>query len=221
MSTIVIAGMEVEARIARRAGLQAVVAGGSPERRMAIVERATRDGATGLISFGIAGGLDPKLSSGAVILPEKVHAGMDQEYVVDAAWRHRLLAHIPHAVSGTIFGAAVAVARVIEKKSLFDRTGAVAVDLESAIVAQVAERAAIPFVVLRTIADSAHRELPHAALIALNGDGKVAFGAVLGFIARKPGQVPALMRLAIETRRALNAMDAFSQPVHAFHAAPA
>lgn len=220
MTTFVVTGLEAEARIARRAGLRTVIAGGSKERRAALIARAVAEGATGLISFGIAGGLDPKLAPGTVLLPETVYAGPDESFVVDAAWRRRLQAHIPGAVGGTIYGAEAVVARVVEKKSTFARTKAVAVDLESGPVARAATQAGIPFVVLRAVADPAHRNLPRAAVLGLTDEGKVAYGAVFGHIAKNLHQFPALLFIALETRRALTAMHAIARPVEGFHAVP-
>ncbi|HEX4111260.1 MAG TPA: nucleoside phosphorylase [Stellaceae bacterium] len=220
MTTFVVAGLEAEAKIARRAGLRTIVACGSKERRATSIAQAIADGATGLISFGIAGGLDPRLKPGTVLLPQVVHTEAGEAFVADAAWRHRMLAHVPDAVAGAIYGAEAVVARVSEKKSLFDRTQAVAVDLESAAVARAAARAGIPFIVLRTVADPAHRTLPQAAVFGLTGEGRVAYGLVFGHLARRPHQFPSLLFIAIETRRALTAIYAIAQPVDGFHALP-
>jgi len=45
------------------------------------------------------------------------------------------------------------------------------------------------------------------ALVGLDPDGTPALGAVLAAILRAPGQVPALLRLALETRTALRALE--------------
>jgi adenosylhomocysteine nucleosidase len=220
MTTFVVTGLEVEARLARRAGLRTVVAGGRPERRAATIAKAVAEGATGLISFGIAGGLDPKLTPGTVLLPETVYTESGETFVADPAWRRRLLAHIPGAASGAIYGAEAVVARAVDKKSVFGRTKAVAVDLESGPVARAAAQAGIPFVVLRAVADPAHRNLPRAAILGLSDEGRVAYGTVLGQMARNPHQFPALLFIALETRRALTAIHAISRPVEGFHAVP-
>ena len=220
MSTIVVTGLEVEARIARRAGLQTLVVGGKPEERAATIADAIASGATGLISFGIAGGLDPKLVPGTVLLPETVHTDRGETFVADDKWRRRLLTHIPGAVSGAIYGGEAVVSRVADKSALFGRTKALAVDLESGLVARAAAAAEIPFVVLRSIADPAHRNLPRAAVLGLNDKGRVAYGAVFGHMVRNLHQFPALLFTAIETRRALTAMHAIAEPAPSFHAVP-
>ena len=218
MSTIVVTGLEIEARIARRAGLRTVVVGGKPGKRATAIADVVASGATGLISFGIAGGLDPKLVTGTVLLAESVHTDRGETFVANEAWRRRLLAQIPGAVTGAIYGGDAVVSRVADKRALFGRTKALAVDLESGLVARAATAAGIPFVVLRSIADPAHRNLPQAAVAGLDDEGRVAYGAVFGQILRNLHQLPSLLFTAIETRRALTAIHAIAAPAPGFHA---
>jgi adenosylhomocysteine nucleosidase len=220
MSTIIVTGLEVEARIARRAGLPVIVVPGNRDRRAGLIARTITSGATGLISFGIAGGLDPKLAPGTVLLPETVHTDRGETFYADAPWRRRLLAHIPGAVSGAIYGGEGVVTRAADKRMLFGSTKATAVDLESGPVARAATEAGIPFVVLRSIADPAHRNLPRAAVLGLNDEGKVAYRTMLGQAVRNLHQFPALLSIAFETRRALAAMHAIAVPSPGFHAIP-
>jgi len=219
--TIIVTGLEIEARIARRAGLPVVVVAGTPERRASLIARTIASGASGLISFGIAGGLDPSLVPGTMLLPEAVYTDRGETFRADAHWRQRLLAHIPGAVSGTIYGGAGVVARAADKRTLYGSTRATAIDLESGPVARAATAGGIPFVVVRSIADPAHRDLPRAAVLGLDDEGKVAYGAVLGQAMRNLHQFPALLSTAVETRRALAAMHAIAMPSPGFHAVPA
>jgi len=206
VTSYAITGLEAEAKIARRAGIRAVVIGGGRERRAAALTRAIAEGATGFISFGIAGGLDPRLRPGAVLLPEMVHSEAGESYPVDVEWRRLMIARIPDGIGGSLYGAETVVATAREKRALFDRTKSIAVDLESAAVASAAATSGIPFIVLRTVADPAHRSLPRAAVKGLTGEGKVAFGAVFGHLARRPHQLPALLFIAVDTRKALAAI---------------
>ncbi len=65
---------------------------------------------------------------------------------------------------------------------------------------------AFPFLVLRAIADPAHRTLPSAALIPLTVDGAPAFRQVIGEVLRRPRQIGALLGVAREMRLALRAL---------------
>ena len=105
-----------------------------------------------------------------------------------------------------IAGVDLPLADAAGKAAFFATTGAAAVDMESAIVARAAERHGLPFAILRVIADPAHRPLPGAALVAMRADGEVDLAAVLAALIREPGQLPALIRLGLDTRRAFSAL---------------
>ena len=60
----------------------------------------------------------------------------------------------------TVVSAARVVGRSADKQAISRMTGAVALDMESAALAQVAEERGVPFVVLRTVSDLVEEELP-------------------------------------------------------------
>jgi adenosylhomocysteine nucleosidase len=117
----------------------------------------------------------------------------------------------PIAAGGQLFSADIAgvdtpLADAAGKAALYATTGAAAVDMESAIVARAAQRHGLPFAILRVIADPAHRPLPGTALVAMRADGEVDLAAVFGALLRDPGQLPALIRLGMDSRRAFSAL---------------
>jgi adenosylhomocysteine nucleosidase len=108
--------------------------------------------------------------------------------------------------SAEIAGSDAPIADGIGKTALFAATGAVAVDMESVVVARAAQRHGLPFAILRVVADPSHRELPSAALVAMRADGEVDVGSVLTTLMRDLSQTPTLMRLALDARRAFSAL---------------
>ena len=90
-----------------------------------------------------------------------------------------------------------------DKRALHAATGASAADMESHIGADLAVRHGLPFAMVRVIADPVSREIPQAALIAMRSDGAMNAIASLRAIARDPAQIPALMRIAVDTSRAM------------------
>jgi adenosylhomocysteine nucleosidase len=205
-------GLAVEAKIARAAGFPVVIGAGDRERTAALVESAVRD-ANCLVSFGIAGALAPYLQAGDMVISAEVVTDRDC-WQADEPFRARIveLARELGALSGPVLGAPAILATEAEKSRAWLETGALAVDLESDVVARIASQAGIPFVVARTIADTACRELPPAALIPLSEAGTPNLARVLGSVIRRPGQIGTLIRLARETRRALLAL---AGPAHA------
>ncbi|HLY44893.1 MAG TPA: hypothetical protein VKQ73_04895 [Stellaceae bacterium] len=199
-------GLAAEARIAREAGFQVIVGAGDPRRTMALVEVAAQR-AKCLVSFGVAGGLAPHLRPGDVVISAEV-IGDDRRWRPDPHFHSQIssLARDIGAIEGPVLGSREILSTEDEKSRAWRRTGALAVDLESAIVARAAEAVGIPFLVLRTIADPARRGLPPAALIPLSADGTPAVIRVLREVVRRPRQIAALFGLARETRQALAAL---------------
>ncbi len=210
MTIAAITGLEAEARIARRAGLAARASGGIAAGTIEAAEACLAAGAEGLVSFGIAGALAPHLAPGSLVLPRVVVETDGARHDVDENWRarvrDRLIAAGLGIDEGDILGAAEAIATVERKAALHVATGAVAVDLESHIVARAARHSARPFLVLRAVADPAAQALPAAALDGLDAAGVPALGRVLASLVRNPAQLPDLLRLAGNTRRALFAL---------------
>lgn len=206
-----VTGLAAEAKIARKLGMTVAVAGGGgirgTEQALSELRRA---GVTALVSFGIAGGLAPGLRTGAVLIPDAVVAEDGSSIPVDEDWQARLIDAAGDrdiAVTvGAILGTDTIVATAAAKADLFETLAAIAVDLESLQVAAAARRAGLPFVILRTIADPACRNLPLAALLPLKADGRPDLAAVLRSVATNPGQIPALLSLAGETSIALGAL---------------
>jgi adenosylhomocysteine nucleosidase len=210
MAFVAVTGLAAEASIARRAGLRTGAGGGDAARTEAAIARLLVAGATGLVSFGICGGLDPALASGTLLLASAVRDEAGAIYAVDDVWRDRLHRALgmagmtPQAVE--LLGTADIVASPERKAILFRDHGAAAIDLESHLVARAARRRGLPVIVLRVVADAAVRRLPPAALLTLDEDGRPSYRAVLGSIANDPAQLPGLLRLALDTQRALAAL---------------
>lgn len=162
---------------------------------------------TGVLSFGVAGGLDARLAPGALLLADRV-VNLGVNYACDAEFLARLRARLPEAHVGALFGAEEAVASVAAKASLHALTGAWAVDMESLAAARFAARQRLPFAALRAIADPAARALPSCALAGLRPDGSADALAVLRGLVKKPGELPALIQIARESGRALAALAA-------------
>nr|WP_294520667.1 hypothetical protein [uncultured Rhodopila sp.] len=192
-----VTGLAAEARIAARFGGAVAIGGGTPAGAAEAASRLVRDGATALVSFGLAGGLDPALRPGMVVVPDMVVAG-GRRFVADASLAARFGGLTGHCL---LAGDAIA-ADAAAKRALMVATGAQAIDLESGSVARVAESHGLPFAVVRAICDPAERDLPHAALIALDQSGAIGLLAVLRSVARRPGQIPGLLALGRDAARA-------------------
>ncbi len=196
-----VVGLAAEARIAARFGFPVATGGGTPAGAIDAAARLVARGAGALVSFGLAGGLDPVLRPGAVIVPATVLLA-GTVYVADPALAARFGGLTGHRL---LAGTAIAP-HAAGKRDLYVSTQAHAIDLESGGVAKIAAAHGLPFVVVRAICDPAERDLPPAALLALDPQGGIGPLRVLLSILRQPGQLPGLLNLAADAGRARRAL---------------
>jgi adenosylhomocysteine nucleosidase len=192
-------GLQRERSILAGPGVEVLASGGDQARLEAALDRLAA-GARGIISIGIAGGLAPQLQPGQWIVADAVL--VDGEPVpTDPAWTGRLVARLPEAARGRLLGADAMVVEAAQKAALHATNGALAVDMESHVVARVARRHRLPFAVARVVSDGAHRTLPPAARVGMKPDGGMDLAAVLHSLLASPGQLPALIRTGLEAER--------------------
>ena len=171
-------------------------------------------GATALASWGMAGGLDPNLSAGAILLPSEV-VGLDGRVIdTEPGWRNRLsravAAHTP-VRSGRLLTTPRAVGSVADKAELFRSTGAAAVDMESAAIGDVANQHQLPFIAVRVVVDSAADVLPRAVTAAADNEGHLQTWRLIGALALAPNELAPLIRLARRYRAANRSLAAIAR----------
>lgn len=125
-----------------------------------------------VISAGFAGALVPTAAIGDVIVATSIVS-----WKFEAAWNQAgpsmaceesvqravqaSASQIGVAVhSGPMISLPLVVCRAVEKQTLSRVTGAIALDMESAAIGEVAQSLGVPFAVLRTISDMAGEDLP-------------------------------------------------------------
>jgi adenosylhomocysteine nucleosidase len=196
-----VVGLAAEARIAEQFGALVRAGGGTPAGAEAAASRLIAGGATALVSFGLAGGLDPSLRPGTLLVASDVLSD-GERLAVDTALAKRFGGVTGHS----ILAGSTVVAEAAAKQALWAATGAHAVDLESGAVARVARRYGLPFAVVRAICDPAERTLPPAALVALNPDGRIGLMPMVRSLITRPDQIPRLLALARDASRARQAL---------------
>jgi adenosylhomocysteine nucleosidase len=202
---VAVVGLAREARIAAGPGVTAVVAGAARAGLVQRIDRAIAEGGRAIISFGLAGGLDPDLRPGTCVIGRAIVFD-GERLTVDSNWADRLAERLPDARSADIAASGRPLAEVAAKQALRRATGASAVDMESAIAAKLAGAHGLPFAALRVICDPAGQALPPAALAGFADDGGTDFRAILRSLAAAPGQLPALLRLAFSAQRAFGGL---------------
>lgn len=206
---LAVTGLAKEARLASGDDVVAIGAGGNPERlRRMLADRLSPE-CRAVVSIGIAGGLDPDLEPGDVLIASAIvtaEARYPADPAIVAAWE-RALAGIGVSVrTADLAGVDAAVLSVAAKASLRTATACAAVDMESHVAAAFAQAHGLPFAALRIVCDPAERAIPAFAATALKPNGEPDILAVLGAAARQPGQVGALIRLARDSGRAFRSL---------------
>jgi len=197
---IVVVGLAFEARIAAGPGVK-VICSGDGRNLAAALRQAIATGYSGLISFGVAGGLAPHLRPGTCVVGSAVIAGNDR-LPTDATWSQKLLETMPGAVHGALLGVSHPITTARAKRVAHLETGAVAVDTESHVVARSANDHGLPMAAIRVIIDSAGHTLPEAAVGAVRPDGTTDFLALLRGVARRPQEIAPLLRVALHAQTA-------------------
>jgi adenosylhomocysteine nucleosidase len=170
-------------------------------------------GVTALMTFGMAGGLDPALKAGCIVLPAELISPSGSRFVTCRSWRERIAAAVSSSqavTEGNLLTSALAIESVVAKAAAYRSSGAVAVDMESAAVAEVAAAARLPFIAVRVIVDTAADALPRA-VVAASRAGRVRMGRLIAGLLLAPGQIKPLMRLSQRYRTAMRSLRVIAE----------
>jgi adenosylhomocysteine nucleosidase len=201
---LVATGLKREARIVAGPGVVAV-SGGARADALEARLMAQASHADAILSFGLAGALAPDLAPGDLFVATSVTDG-ERVSPTDEAWLAALLAKLPGAQAGVLFGSDAMLLTREAKAAARTRTGAIAVDMESQVATRAAARAGLPFAVVRAISDAADRDLPGAVSVGMTPEGDMNLLPVLAALARRPGELLGLVRAGREAERAFRAL---------------
>ncbi|MGX7707078.1 phosphorylase [Methylobacterium sp. Gmos1] len=206
---LAVTGLAREARLAAGPGVATVGAGGDPERLRHVLKGRAAPGCRAVMSLGIAGGLDPALAPGDVVVATGVSAGGMRHPAhpqIVAALARRLADAPVRVVLADVVGVEAAVLSPHAKAGLRAETGAAAVDMESHVAAAFAEAHGLPFCAVRVVCDPADRALPAAIAKAIKPDGEPDILAVLSALARRSATLGGLVRLARDSSAAFDSL---------------
>jgi adenosylhomocysteine nucleosidase len=199
-------------------------AGTGPANAIKATELLLAKGSSKLISWGCAAALDPSLSAGDLCLPKTIIAENQQHYPAHFAWQQhttKLLSELQPIYSGPLCESSSIVASKVDKKNLYDTSGSVALDMESAAIAKVAQKANIPFLVIRAIADPADMNMPGAVIHAINNEGLVDVKKLAVYLLTHPNEIPSLIKLGFAFRSARNKLKSVVHKLQSIISFPA
>jgi len=191
--------------------------GPGPDRVSVACNDLNNDKIMGIVSFGIAGGIDPKLRSGSVLLPKAVVTADGAFFQTDDTWRRSVAKNWPVArEQSRQLGVNKLIKSTDEKMQLFQSTGAHALDMESHVIAAYAKKRGIPFLILRSIADSAKDTVPEIALAGMSKNGRATSLSFLRKLIQHPSSLTQVAKLAYTSNTAMRALK--NMPSSSLHA---
>ena len=207
---LIVTGLVQEARIAAGPGMAVICSSSDPQQLRALLTVFDPTTIRGVISFGVAGGLDPSLKSGDVVVADEVMSG-DNRWLAGFALNDDLIGRLTvglgrRVVRGGLAGVEDVVVAQASKTALRNETGAAAVDMESHIAAAYAAESGLPFAALRVISDPADRALPALARNAIKPNGDIDLRMILRGVVRNPRTLRALVSTGIDFNRALRSL---------------
>jgi adenosylhomocysteine nucleosidase len=154
----------------------------------------------GMLSVGFAGGLQTHLATGDAILATKVLAHFGslatrdvsaaQAIVPYADWLHIATVAAAQAglvsYRGLVWSVDTMLAHATAKQCLGQQSGALAVDMESYSIGQVATQAHLPFGMLRTIFDTAGEDCLFSPEACMTPDGVLQPHRLLAHLGSHP-----------------------------------
>ena len=158
-----------------------------------------------LACIGLAGGLSPQLRCGDIVIANEVVDDSGERIALDATWRAAATKRLGSARSwceGPLLSANTIVSAEASKYCLFQRTGAIAVDMETAALARAAGAYRLRMLALRVVGDEQAVSLPPVLPQLVDRFGSLRPGRAFSQLARRPGLMTELWRLARVIREA-------------------
>lgn len=179
-----------------------------------------KHGAEALVSWGVAGGINEELHSGDLLIANKVITS-GGEFQCQPRWQEQLLVELTstdfRVFNSSLYSGDRMVASRKDKRRLCEKSGADAVDMESAAIAELAQKMELDFIVLRAIADEAVTSLPpavtrHTTMLGRPRPIRFAFSLLL-----RPSQISSLLILGRAYKKALTTLQTITPDLKSRH----
>lgn len=153
---------------------------------------------TWVISAGFAGGLDPSLQRGDILMADSLAADEGRRLKIDLKMPAEALA-TPGLHVGRLVTTDAVLHRPADKRALGQTHQALAVDMESWAVGEVCRQAKTRFLAIRVISDAVDDELPaDVERLARQTTRAARWGAAAGAVFRRPSSVKDMLKLKEE-----------------------
>jgi len=190
--------------------VMATLSGMGREKAAAGAEFLAGKGVSSLISVGLAGGLSPDMKAGEIILASTIideYGGEFNSTFVALDFASEILEENGlKSRQGLLVSTEKALLDVAAKSALYEKTGALAIDMESVGVAAAAAKSGLPFFVMRVVCDEADESISNDLYECLGEGGEVKTGRLIGSCLKRPSMVAEMMGLRRSYVLALSTM---------------
>jgi adenosylhomocysteine nucleosidase len=197
-----------------------IYSGAGAENARTASELLITQGANQLISWGCAAALEASLRPGDLVLANSCVDTDDVVFDLNTDWIKQVQAVLSGQLAvrlctGKLAESQAIVSSSLNKTQIAQKTGAIALDMESTAIAKVAHKHGLPFVVIRAIADPLDMNLPKAVSHALNNQGDVVLSKLLSYLLQHPTELPGLIRLGLHFHAAKNTLKRVAKHIDA------
>tara|TARA_B100001996_G_scaffold281182_1_gene221627 strand:- start:1344 stop:2060 length:717 start_codon:yes stop_codon:yes gene_type:complete len=166
-----------------------------------------------LISWGIAGATCDLVTTGDLILARSVRNHKKIYYTTDE-WCKKIIHHFQDSSHKLLYKDIVSTDEIcatpVEKIKLFKKTKALAIDMESAAIAEVAIKNNLDFIAIRVISDNVTQSIPEIVIKNIDNYGYIDILKLIKFCMFNPSQINQILLLAKSYKKALKSLENFS-----------
>ena len=141
-----------------------------------------------VLTCGFAGGLNPALSAGAIL------------HSCDKKFEYSKALERAGSQEGIFYSSSKILVTPQEKASAYKKTGADAVEMESAAIHEICKIHNIPCATVRVISDPANEELPLNFNSFMSAEMKLCYSKMALALCLKPWRVPKLVRFSSQVK---------------------
>ncbi len=191
-----------------------IVSGMGSENAAFSARKLIHSGADALVSWGTAGGLSEERKAGDILLPEFIQLESAQQYQTDSEWRQQLIQQLDPDIKvhgGLLLHTENVITSKQHKSQLGYSTGAVAVDMESGVIAALANQNNIPVLIIRSIVDTYDETIPVSATKSIDEFGRTNIPTLITHLLKMPADIPKLIRLGSHFNQARKSLTRLSR----------
>ncbi len=193
----------------------AIVCGMGEENALNAAQILIKKDVRALVSWGTAGALTENIHAGDLLLADGVVSNDENKYSFDTEWNKRIADELCNTSlkirHGMIAHAQQVLATAEDKKNLHSKTNALAVDMESFAIAQLANKTTLPCISVRAIVDEASQCIPEAVIKNTDIFGRPALFPLFSSLIRQPSLIAELIKLGASMRAATKTLNTITR----------